>query len=36
MKRHLTKNVGLRRKIEIHMVMIKTKIIPNSQGVLEI
>ena len=36
MKRHLTRNMGLRRQIEIRTVMTKTKIITNSQRVLEI
>ena len=36
MKRHATKNVSLRRKIKIYTIIIKIKIIANSQGALEI
>ena len=36
MKRHATKNVSLRRKIKIYTIIIKKKIITNSQRVLEI
>ena len=36
MKRHATKNVSLRRKIKIYTIIIKTKILSNTQGVLEI
>ena len=36
MKRHLPKNVGLRRKTKIYMIIITTKILSNTQGVLEI
>ena len=36
MKRHATENVSLRKNMKIYTIIIKTKIIANSQGVLEI